>query len=97
MAAASINSEMLLVVIAALPILLTIVLLDRYLVRRRGLAANADYVARIQSLETIQSHRAGRLRLGKPAERWSTPWRSNLGAGHRVVCTWFLQPASNDK
>lgn len=62
MPAESLNSEMLLVVIAALPILLTIVLFDRYLARRRGLAANADYVARIQSSrDNSELHRLGRL------------------------------------
>jgi hypothetical protein len=62
MPAESINSEMLLVVIGALPILLAIVLLDRYLARCRGLAANADYVARIQSSrDNSELHRAGRL------------------------------------
>ena len=79
MPAESINSELVLVVIGALPILLTIVFLDRYLVRRRGLAANADYVARIQSSKRQFRVASGRSALVKPAERWSTPRRSNLG------------------
>jgi len=49
MPAESINSEVFLLVIGALPILLTIVALDRYLARRRGSAANAEYMVRIQS------------------------------------------------
>jgi hypothetical protein len=50
-------------VIGARPILLTIVLFDRYLAHRRGLAANADYVARIQSSrDNAELQRAGRLR-----------------------------------
>ncbi|MCM3905491.1 MAG: hypothetical protein ND866_27675 [Pyrinomonadaceae bacterium] len=45
----SINTDVLFVVIGALPILLTIVYLDRYLARRRGFASNAAYVSRIQA------------------------------------------------
>jgi hypothetical protein len=62
MPAESINSEMFLLVIGALPILVTIVSLDRYLARRRGFSANAEYVARIQSSrENSGLHQRGRL------------------------------------
>lgn len=58
----SINSEMLLLMIGALPILVAIVAFDRYLARRRRFAANAEYLARIQSYRAVSDlHHAGRL------------------------------------
>jgi len=45
----SINADLLFVVLGAMPVLLTIVYLDRYLARRRRFASNAEYVARIQT------------------------------------------------
>ena len=44
----SINIDVLFIVIGALPILLTIVYLDRYRAGRRGSLANAEYVAQVQ-------------------------------------------------
>jgi hypothetical protein len=44
----SINADVLILIMGALPILLSIAYLDRYLARRRRLASNAEYMARIQ-------------------------------------------------
>src|SRR5436309_1696032 len=44
----SINIDVLFIVIGALPVLLTIVYLDRYLAGRCGSLANAEYLAQVQ-------------------------------------------------
>lgn len=45
----SINADLVFIVLGALPILLAIVYLDRYLTHRRRAASNAEYVVRIQA------------------------------------------------
>ena len=57
----SINTDLLYMVIGALPILITIVYLDRYLARRRCLGSNGEYLARMQAARVNSSlHQFGR-------------------------------------